>query len=142
WNLAQDAAGSSAGPGSATAAGLVAFSIGSDTGGSIIAPSSRAGVSGLRPTFGRVSRHGAMTLAWTQDTVGPICRSAEDCALVLSTIHGPDGRDNSLIDAPFNWDTSADVTHLRVGYLRSAFEGPVADDFERATRANNQEALR
>src|SRR5262252_3193419 len=150
WNLQQDAAGSSAGPGSATAAGLVGFSIGSDTGGSIIAPSSRNGVTGIRPTFGRVSRHGGMVLAWTQDTVGPLCRSAEDCALVLHAIHGPDGKDNSVIDAPFNWDVSADVSHLRVGYLHAAFEGditsdpanPEAAEFESATRTNNQEALR
>jgi Asp-tRNA(Asn)/Glu-tRNA(Gln) amidotransferase A subunit family amidase len=142
WNTEQDASGSSAGPGSATAAGLVGFSIGSDTGGSIIGPSSRNGVTGLRPTFGRVSRHGGMVLAWTQDTVGPICRSAEDCALVFNAIYGPDGKDNSIIDVPFNWDASADVTRLRVGYLRSAFEGAVTDDFERATRANYQEALR
>ena len=87
WNLEQDAQGSSAGPGSATAAGLVGFSIGTDTGGSIISPSTRNGVSGLRPTFGRVSRHGSMVLAWTQDTVGPMCRSAEDCA--LGTGHHP-----------------------------------------------------
>jgi Asp-tRNA(Asn)/Glu-tRNA(Gln) amidotransferase A subunit family amidase len=142
WNTEQDASGSSAGPGSATAAGLVGFSIGSDTGGSIIGPASRNGVTGLRPTFGRVSRHGGMVLAWTQDTVGPICRSAEDCALVFNAIYGPDGKDNSIIDVPFNWDASADVTRLRVGYLRSAFEGAVTDDFERATRANYQEALR
>jgi len=142
WNTEQDASGSSAGPGSATAAGLVGFSIGSDTGGSIIGPSSRNGVTGLRPTFGRVSRHGGMVLAWTQDTVGPICRSAEDCALVFNAIYGPDGKDNSIIDVPFNWDASADVTRMRVGYLRSALEGAVTDDFERATRANNQEALR
>src|SRR5262249_30878479 len=109
WNTEQDASGSSAGPGSATAAGLVGFSIGSDTGGSIIQPASRNGVSGIRPTFGRVSRHGGMVLAWTQDTVGPLCRSAEDCALVLSTIHGPDGKDNSVINVPFNWDATADV---------------------------------
>lgn len=142
WNTELDASGSSAGPGSATAAGLVGFSIGSDTGGSIISPSSRNGVTGLRPTFGRVSRYGGMVLAWTQDTVGPICRSAEDCALVLNAIYGPDGQDNSIIDAPFNWDASADVKRLRAGYLRSAFEGVVDDDFERGTRANNQEALR
>jgi Asp-tRNA(Asn)/Glu-tRNA(Gln) amidotransferase A subunit family amidase len=150
WNTDQDASGSSAGPGSATAAGLVGFSIGSDTGGSIIQPSSRNGVTGIRPTFGRVSRHGGMVLAWTQDTVGPLCRSAEDCALVLHTIQGPDGKDNSVIDVPFNWDTAMDVTRLRVGYLRAAFEGEITSDpsnpdaaeFERATRTNNQEALR
>ena len=142
WNTELDASGSSAGPGSATAAGLVGFSIGSDTGGSIINPSSRNGVTGLRPTFGRVSRHGGMVLAWTQDTVGPICRSAEDCALVFNAIYGPDGKDNSIIDVPFNWDANTDVRGLRVGYLRSAFESNVTDDFARGTRMNNQEALR
>src|SRR3954463_7160616 len=138
WNTQQDAAGSSAGPGAATAAGLVGFSIGTDTGGSIIAPSTRNGVSGLRPTFGRVSRHGAMTLAWTQDTIGPMCRSAEDCALVFHAIQGPDGKDNTIIDVPFNWDVSGDVTKLRVGYMRGA-----ADDVvDEQTRRNNEEALR
>ena len=139
WNTAQDAAGSSAGPGSATAAGLVGFSIGSDTGGSIIQPSTRNGVSGLRPTFGRVSRYGAMTLAWTQDTIGPMCRSSEDCALVLDAIHGPDGRDNTLIDVPFNWDASADVSRLRVGFMQNVrFEGATAAQ----ARRNYEESLR
>src|SRR5262245_48262872 len=128
WNTEQDASGSSAGPGSATAAGLVGFSIGSDTGGSIIQPASRNGVTGIRPTFGRVSRHGGMVLAWTQDTVGPLCRSAEDCALVLHAIHGPDGRDNSVMDVPFNWDATSDIKRLRVGYLRSEFEGEITSD--------------
>jgi Asp-tRNA(Asn)/Glu-tRNA(Gln) amidotransferase A subunit family amidase len=137
WNTEQDASGSSAGPGSATAAGLVGFSIGSDTGGSIIQPSTRNGVSGLRPTFGRVSRYGGMTLAWTQDTVGPMCRSAEDCALVLEAICGPDGKDNTIIDVPFNWDASADVATLRVGYLRAG-DGPIDEE----TRGNNDNALR
>jgi Asp-tRNA(Asn)/Glu-tRNA(Gln) amidotransferase A subunit family amidase len=138
WNPQQDAAGSSAGPGAATAAGLVGFSIGTDTGGSIISPSSRNGVSGLRPTFGRVSRYGAMTLAWTQDTVGPMCRSSEDCALVLDAIYGPDGRDNTVLDVPFNWDASSDVSKLRVGYMRAAAEGATDDE----TRRNNENALR
>jgi len=135
WNTEQDASGSSAGPGSATAAGLVGFSIGTDTGGSIIQPSTRNGISGLRPTFGRVSRYGAMTLAWTQDTIGPMCRSAEDCALVLDAIHGPDGKDNTVLDVPFNWDASADVTKLRVGYLRTVAEGEGADEIRRNTDA-------
>jgi len=138
WNRLQDAAGSSAGPGAATAAGLVGFAIGTDTGGSIIAPSTRNGVSGLRPTFGRVSRHGAMTLAWTQDTVGPMCRSAEDCALVFDAINGPDGKDNTVLDVPFNWDASADVTKLRVGYMREAADAAIDDQ----TRRNNEDALR
>lgn len=133
WNTEQDASGSSAGPGSATAAGLVGFSIGTDTGGSIIQPSTRNGISGLRPTFGRVSRYGAMTLAWTQDTIGPMCRSAEDCALVLDAIHGPDGKDNTVLDVPFNWDASADVTKLRVGYLRTVVDGEGAEQIRRNT---------
>jgi Asp-tRNA(Asn)/Glu-tRNA(Gln) amidotransferase A subunit family amidase len=138
WNTEQDSAGSSAGPGSATAAGLVGFSIGSDTGGSIIQPSTRNGVSGLRPTFGRVSRYGAMTLAWTQDTIGPMCRSAEDCALVLDAIHGPDGRDNTLLDVPFNWDAGADVRRLRAGVQRNVtFEGETAAQ----ARRNYDDAL-
>ena len=142
WNTTEDAAGSSGGPGAATAAGLIGFSIGTDTGGSITSPAERNGVAGLRPTFGRVSRHGGMTLAWTQDTVGPLCRSAEDCALVFDAIYGPDGQDNSLIDVPFRWDASADVRTLRVGYLRSAFAGgPAETARERATRQNNEAAL-
>jgi Asp-tRNA(Asn)/Glu-tRNA(Gln) amidotransferase A subunit family amidase len=138
WNTQQDASGSSAGPGSATAAGLVGFSIGTDTGGSIIQPATRNGACGLRPTFGRVSRYGAMTLAWTQDTIGPICRSAEDCALVFDAIYGPDGKDNSILDVPFNWDASAEVTTLRVGVIRA----PAADTRDAETRRNDDEALR
>ena len=134
WNTEQDAAGSSAGPGSATAAGLVAFSIGTDTGGSVIAPSARNGLTGMRPTFGRVSRYGAMALAWTQDTVGPMCRSAEDCAIVFNAIYGPDGKDNAVLDVPFGWDAAADVTKLRVGMWQSAEEP--------GTRQNNEEAVR
>jgi Asp-tRNA(Asn)/Glu-tRNA(Gln) amidotransferase A subunit family amidase len=149
WDTSRDAEGSSAGPGAATAAGLVGFSIGTDTGGSVIVPSSRNGITGLRPTFGRVSRDGGMVLAWTQDTVGPMCRSAEDCALVLHAIHGPDGRDNSVLDVPFDWDAAAGVKGLRAGYLRSEFEGeipvdaanPGAAEFRRATREHNQAAL-
>ncbi len=145
WNSQQDASGSSAGPGSATAAGLVAFSVGTDTGGSVIQPSARNGLTGMRPTFGRVSRYGAMALAWTQDTVGPMCRSAEDCAIVFNAIYGPDGKDNTVLDVPFGWDAAADVTKLRVGYLRSVFSdapaGSVASE-QLATRQNNEEALR
>jgi Asp-tRNA(Asn)/Glu-tRNA(Gln) amidotransferase A subunit family amidase len=148
WNTQQDASGSSAGPASATAAGLVAFSVGTDTGGSVISPSARNGLTGMRPTFGRVSRYGAMALAWTQDTVGPMCRSAEDCAIVFNAIYGPDGKDNSVLDVPFGWDATADVTKLRVGYLRSAFsDNPAgrqtgAAPEQLATRRNNEEALR
>jgi Asp-tRNA(Asn)/Glu-tRNA(Gln) amidotransferase A subunit family amidase len=122
WNLNEDASGSSAGSGAATAAGLVGFAIGSDTGGSITQPAERNGIAGLRPTFGRVSRFGGMTLAWTQDTVGPLCRSVEDCALVFDAIYGPDGKDNTVLDVPFRWDAAADVRGLRVGYLRAALK--------------------
>jgi Asp-tRNA(Asn)/Glu-tRNA(Gln) amidotransferase A subunit family amidase len=148
WNTDQDAAGSSAGPGAATAAGLVGFSIGTDTGGSVIGPSTRNGITGMRPTFGRVSRYGGMVLAWTQDTVGPMCRSAEDCALVFDAVYGPDGRDNSVLDVPFNWDATGDVSQLRVGYLRSMFEGDVLPDAsgdlrrQRQNRRNAEAALR
>src|SRR5580692_3207838 len=96
WNLSEGSSGSSAGPASATAAGLVAFGIGSETSGSILSPSARCGVTGLRPTFGRISRYGVMTLSWTQDRLGPLCRYAEDCAMVMSVIAKPDGRDLSV----------------------------------------------
>src|SRR5204863_355673 len=127
WKVDQGSSGSSAGPASATAAGLVGFSVGSETLGSISSPSSRCGVTGLRPTFGRVPRTGAMALSWTMDKLGPLCRSAEDCALVLDAIHGPDGRDNSVIAASFNWDGTLDPRRLRIGYVKSAFDLPVND---------------
>ena len=142
WNTTQDASGSSAGPGAATAAGLVGFAIGSDTGGSINSPSERNGLAGLRPTFGRVSRYGGMTLAWTQDTVGPMCRSAEDCAIVFDAIYGPDGKDNTVLDVPFGWDATGDVRKLRVGYLQSSFAARAGETAAQvATRRNNEEAL-
>ena len=142
WNLNEDASGSSAGSGAATAAGLVAFAIGSDTGGSVIQPAERNGIAGLRPTFGRVSRHGGMTLAWTQDTVGPLCRSVDDCALVFDAIYGPDGKDNTVLDVPFRWDATAGVRKLRVGYLRSAFTAQPSETARQiAVRRNNEQAL-
>jgi Asp-tRNA(Asn)/Glu-tRNA(Gln) amidotransferase A subunit family amidase len=122
WDLSMGSQGSSAGPGSATAAGLVGFSIGTETLGSIVEPSGICGATGLRPTFGRVSRHGVMTLAWTLDKIGPMCRSVEDCALVLAAIQGPDDHDLSVQSVPFNWDATADIRTLRVGYLKAAFE--------------------
>ena len=118
WNPEQGSSGSSAGPGSATAGGLVGFGSGAETQGSIISPSRRNGVTGLRPTFGRVSRYGAMALSWTMDKIGPMCRCAEDCAIVFNAIYGPDLKDNSVLDVPFNWDATAEVSKLRVGYLR------------------------
>jgi Asp-tRNA(Asn)/Glu-tRNA(Gln) amidotransferase A subunit family amidase len=124
WNPKQGSSGSSAGPASATSAGCVAFSIGSETLGSISSPSTRCGVTGLRPTFGFVPRTGAMALSWTMDKLGPICRAVEDCAAVLSAIYGPDGRDLSVRDAAFNWNGEADWRSLRVGYLESEFAEP------------------
>jgi Asp-tRNA(Asn)/Glu-tRNA(Gln) amidotransferase A subunit family amidase len=122
WNLQQGSSGSSAGSASATSAGLVAFAIGTETWGSIVSPSTRCGVTGLRPTFGRVSRYGAMALSWSMDKVGPICRSVEDCAIVFNYIYGPDGKDPTVFDFPFNWDPDIDVRNLRVGYLKKEFE--------------------
>lgn len=122
WNPEQGSSGSSAGSAAATAAGAVGFTIGSETLGSIVSPCTRTGSTGLRPTFGRVSRHGAMALSWSMDKLGPICRSVEDCAAVLQAIHGPDGRDSTVVDAPFHWDPDLDVRKLRVGYLKSLFE--------------------
>ena len=123
WNLEEGSSGSSAGSGSATAAGLVAFAIGTETWGSIVSPSTRCGVTGLRPTFGRVSRAGAMALSWSMDKIGPMCRTVEDCAIVFNAIYGPDGLDQSLIDLPFNYNADVDLAGLRIGYLKSAFEG-------------------
>ena len=122
WDTTEGSGGSSAGPGSATAAGLVGFAIGTETGGSIIDPAIRCGVTALRPTFGRVSRNGIMPGAWSFDKVGPMCRSVEDCALVLNAIHGPDGMDLTVVDLPFNWNATQDIRRLRVGYLKAAFQ--------------------
>jgi Asp-tRNA(Asn)/Glu-tRNA(Gln) amidotransferase A subunit family amidase len=121
WDPSEGSSGSSAGPASATAGGCVAFGIGTETSGSILSPSSICGVTGLRPTFGRVSRAGVMTLSWSQDRVGPLCRSVEDCALVFHAIAKPDDNDFSVVNYPFNWDASLDVRALRVGYLDDAF---------------------
>jgi Asp-tRNA(Asn)/Glu-tRNA(Gln) amidotransferase A subunit family amidase len=132
WKVDQGSSGSSAGPAAATAAGLVGFAIGSETLGSIVSPCTRCGVTGLRPTFGRVSKHGAMALAWTMDKLGPIARSAEDCALIFAAIHGADPRDPSSVSAGFRWP-AGDPRKLRVGYLRDLFEE------DRAARIQNEE---
>jgi Asp-tRNA(Asn)/Glu-tRNA(Gln) amidotransferase A subunit family amidase len=121
WNPAQGSSGSSAGPASATAAGCVGFSIGTETLGSISSPSTRCGVTGLRPTFGFVPRTGAMALSWTMDKIGPICRAVEDCAIVMDTIHGPDGKDRSVQPAAFNWNAQLNWRTLRVGVLQKDF---------------------
>jgi Asp-tRNA(Asn)/Glu-tRNA(Gln) amidotransferase A subunit family amidase len=122
WNLEEGSSGSSAGSAAATAAGLAGFTIGSETWGSIVSPCTRTGATGLRPTFGRISRHGAMALSWTMDKLGPICRSVEDCALVLEAIHGPDGEDGTVVDLPFRWDAELDPRSLKVAYVPSHFE--------------------
>ncbi|HUE56228.1 MAG TPA: amidase [Candidatus Udaeobacter sp.] len=132
WNTNQGSSGSSAGPASATAAGCVAFSIGSETLGSISSPSARCGCTGLRPTFGLVPRTGAMALSWSMDKLGPICRTAEDCALVLDAIHGPDGKDRTVGNAAFNWDASLDWRKLPVGFLKAEFERQPGDQQETA----------
>jgi len=124
WNPQQGSSGSSAGPASTTSAGCVAFSIGTETLGSISSPSTRCGVTGLRPTFGFVPRTGAMALSWTMDKIGPICRAVEDCAIVLQHIYGPDGEDETVHDAAFNWNADFDWKNLRVGYLKNAFQAP------------------
>ncbi|CAN5656687.1 amidase [soil metagenome] len=122
WKVDQGASGSSAGPGAATAAGMIGFSIGSETLGSISSPATRSGVTGLRPTFGRVPRTGAMALSWTMDKLGPMCRSAEDCALVFGSIYGPDGQDLTVHQAPFIWDARVSPRQLRIGFFQKAFE--------------------
>lgn len=122
WNVEQGSSGSSAGSASAAAAGCVSFAIGSETLGSISSPSTRCGATGLRPTFGRVPRTGAMALSWTMDKLGPIARSVEDCALVFSALHGPDDQDATVHAAPFRWDGNAGVRGLRVGVMRADFD--------------------
>jgi Asp-tRNA(Asn)/Glu-tRNA(Gln) amidotransferase A subunit family amidase len=124
WNPEQGSSGSSAGSASAVSAGCVAFAIGSETLGSISSPSTRCGDTGLRPTFGFVPRTGAMALSWTMDKLGPICRAVEDCAIVLSSIYGPDGKDLATRDAAFNWDANLDWKSLRVGYFKKDFDKP------------------
>lgn len=123
WDTSTGSSGSSAGSASAVSAGLLPFAIGTETLGSIVSPSTVCGTTGLRPTFGRVSKHGAMALSWTMDKIGPICRSAEDCAAVFAAIAGPDGKDLSLIEAPVRYAKSmANPKMIKVGYLKSAFE--------------------
>ena len=131
WNLEEGSSGSSAGSGSATAAGLVGFSLGTETLGSIVAPSLRCGTTGLRPTFGRVPRSGAMPLCWSLDKIGPMCRSVADTALVLAAINGGDRADPSSIDAPFGYDAAEPVAGLRLGYYPADFAEPGAHALDR-----------
>jgi Asp-tRNA(Asn)/Glu-tRNA(Gln) amidotransferase A subunit family amidase len=122
WNTEQGSSGSSAGPGSATAAGCVAFGIGTETRGSIVSPTRRNGLCALRPTFGRVSRYGGMVLAWSMDKTGPMCRTIEDCALVFNAIHGSDEKDPASLTAPFVFERSPDLAALRIGFTEDAPE--------------------
>jgi Asp-tRNA(Asn)/Glu-tRNA(Gln) amidotransferase A subunit family amidase len=135
WLLEEGSSGSSAGPGAATAAGLVAFAIGSETGGSIVSPSMRCGVTGLRPTYGRVPRTGAMTLCWSLDKLGPMARSVEDTMLVLNVITGPDGKDISSVPSKLAFDANAAVTGLKVGYFPAWMKEVPATDVDRAALA-------
>jgi Asp-tRNA(Asn)/Glu-tRNA(Gln) amidotransferase A subunit family amidase len=135
WNLNQGSSGSSAGSSSGTVAGLVAFSIGTETLGSIVSPSTRCGATGLRPTFGRVSRTGAMALSWSMDKIGPICRSALDCAIVLDAIKGTDGVDKHVKNASFNYNAKTELKKLKVGYLKTLFDATYP------TKENDQKSL-
>jgi len=122
WDLEQGSSGSSAGSAAGTSAGLFPFAIGTETLGSIVSPSNRTGTTGLRPTFGRVSRHGAMALSWSMDKVGPITRSVEDAAMVFNAIYGPDNKDQTVVDLPFNYHSDVDLSNLKIGYVKSAFK--------------------
>jgi len=137
WDPTQGSSGSSAGPASATAAGCVAFAIGTETSGSILSPSARCGLAGLRPTFGRISRYGVMALSWTMDRLGPICRYAEDCAIVMQAVARPDGRDMSVTSTPFEWDARFDVKTLKVGIIQHSFDG-ISDA---SAKANAEQTL-
>lgn len=131
WNLEQGSSGSSAGSASAVSAGLVPFAIGTETLGSIVSPSTRNGVTGLRPTYGRVSKHGAMALSWSMDKIGPISRSALDNAIVLSVLNGKDPKDQSTIEAAFNFSANKDPKSLKIGYFKSFFEGNRSSENDR-----------
>ncbi|MBU0561862.1 MAG: amidase [Bacteroidetes bacterium] len=135
WDTTKGSSGSSAGPASSTAAGLVPFAIGSETWGSIVSPSTVCGVTGLRPTYGRVSRYGAMALSWSMDKIGPICRNAEDLAIVFNSIYGTDVKDQTLFDFPFNYKNEIDFSKIKIGYLKKDF------DKEYAFRKNDSLAL-
>jgi Asp-tRNA(Asn)/Glu-tRNA(Gln) amidotransferase A subunit family amidase len=135
WLLEEGSSGSSAGPGAATAAGLVAFAIGSETGGSIVSPSMRCGVTGLRPTYGRVPRTGAMTLCWSLDKLGPMARSVEDTMLVLNAITGPDGHDVACVPSKLDFDAALPVKNLKVGYFSQWMKEAPATDVDRAALA-------
>jgi Asp-tRNA(Asn)/Glu-tRNA(Gln) amidotransferase A subunit family amidase len=135
WDTKTGSSGSSAGSGSAVSAGLLPFAIGTETLGSIVSPSTVNGVTGLRPTFGRVSRYGAMALSWSMDKIGPMTRSVEDCALVFNAIYGPDGADQTVISAPFRYAPVSSLKGVRIGYVKNGFDG------DYPTKASDQAAL-
>ncbi|MFT3916504.1 MAG: amidase [Anaeromyxobacteraceae bacterium] len=146
WKLDQGSSGSSAGSAAGVAAGYFPFAIGTETYGSILSPATRCGVTGLRPTFGRVSRHGVMSLAWSMDKVGVLARSAEDCALVFSVIHGADPRDPTSETHPFLWPSEIDLKELKLGFVERLFDGPgaevaTADPAELAKRQRARDQL-
>src|SRR4029079_16081297 len=141
WNLAQGSSGSSAGPSSATASASSGSAIAPETSGWILSPAARCGLAGLRPTFGRISRYGVMALSWTQDRLGPLCRYAEDCAIVMQAIAKPDGRDMSVSDIPFNWNAQFDVKKLRVGIIKESFDD-ITDATVRKHAEQSLETLR
>jgi Asp-tRNA(Asn)/Glu-tRNA(Gln) amidotransferase A subunit family amidase len=127
WNIEQTSSGSSAGSASSTAAGLVGFSLGTETLGSIVSPSQACGTVGLRPTYGRISRYGAMALSWTMDKIGPICRGVEDCAIVLNAVYGPDGRDRTVGADPFHWEPRRPLKSMKIGILQKDFDRATGD---------------
>lgn len=133
WDTKRGSSGSSAGTSSAVAGGLLPFGIGTETLGSIVSPSSECGATGLRPTFGRVPRTGAMALSWSMDKIGPICRTVEDCAIVFNAIYGPDNQDFSVINAPFNYDGTKGLEGIRIAYLKK--------DFDRKYQTSKQDSL-
>jgi len=141
WNPEQGSSGSSAGSAAATAAGLVGFAIGTETWGSIVSPATRCGATGLRPTFGRVSRHGCMALSWTMDKIGPLARSVEDCALVLEAIAGADGRDETARDLPFRWEPDVAPADLRIGFVPALFDEEPESESMQEWRRFDREAL-
>jgi Asp-tRNA(Asn)/Glu-tRNA(Gln) amidotransferase A subunit family amidase len=139
WNPEDGSSGSSAGSASAVAAGCVGFAIGTETLGSIVSPCTRCGCTGLRPTFGRVPRTGAMALSWSMDKIGPIARSVEDCALIMAAIQGPDGKDDTVIEAPFSFDATKAVSGMRVGYVKSAFDRTEEEDPDAEEKEKDKE---
>jgi len=140
WNASRGSSGSSAGPASASAAGLVGFAVGTETGGSIMSPAHTCGVVGLRPTYGRSSRYGCMTLRWTMDKVGPLARGVEDCAIVLNALYGPDGRDRSVADVAFTWSRGRPLSTLSIGVVESEFAAGSGTGPLRAGPASDPEA--